>query len=288
MKFGFVARRSQKSFDCLSKRATTRGHVVEFIKLRDLSLSLDGITEFVKQCSADYDALHYYAGLADPLGVAFGQVCDDLGVPLLNNRAHVPHLVHNKMFQTLSFSRAGLPIPKTEFSLSLDWDALTTTLGEPFVAKRVRGTHGKHVHIIKKPDDLSIIESPSEHIFQEYLPHSNDIRVLVLDGKAICAYRRIPVEGDFRANLARGGYAEALSGEDERSIVFELAEAAVAAVPHDLAGVDIIKSDKDGEYRLIEINTNPSWYGIVESTNMHFEDVLLDKYEALAGLARSK
>jgi RimK family alpha-L-glutamate ligase len=282
MKFGFIAGRAQKSFECLAERAALRGHELEHIPLRDMSVSLEGVSDFVHYCRSTYDALHYYAGLADPIGIAFGQVCDDLGIPLLNNRAHIPHLTHNKMFQALNFSRAGLPIPKTEFSLTPSWDNLQAKLGNPFVAKRVRGTHGKHVHIIRSQADLAVVDKPSEYVFQEYVPHQNDVRVLVLDGKAICGYRRVPSDGDFRANLARGGYAEALSDEAEKNTTFTLAEAAVAAIPHDLAGVDIIKSDADGQYRLIEININPSWYGIAESANTHFEDVLLDKYEAMA------
>ena len=95
-------------------------------------------------------------------------------------------------------------------------------------------------------------------------------------------YRRVPSEGDFRANLALGGYAEAIPDQAEKDITFSLAEAAIKAVPHDLAGVDLIKSDADGEYRLIEINVNPSWYGISQLMDVHFEDVLLDAYESLA------
>ncbi|MCA9366508.1 ATP-grasp domain-containing protein [Candidatus Kaiserbacteria bacterium] len=282
MKFGFIAGKPQKSFECLAKRAALRGHEVEHIPLADMPLSLSGVTAFVNSCAANYDALHYYAGLADPIGIAFGQVCDDLGIPLLNNRSRVPHLTHNKMFQTLSFSRAGLPIPATEFTRSPDWETLSSKLGNPVVAKRVRGTHGDHVHIIRSQEDLSVVEGPSDYLFQEYLPHRNDVRVLVLEGNAICGYRRVPAEGDFRANLARGGYAEPLADDGEKDTVFRLAEAAVTAMPHDLAGVDIIKSETDGQYRLIEINTNPSWYGIAESANTQFEDILLDTYEALA------
>lgn len=287
MKIGFIAGRPQKSFECLSKRAALRGYVVEHVPVADMPLSFDGVTEFVKKCARNYEVLHYYVGLADPIGVAFGQICDELGIPLLNNKAHIPQLVHSKMFQTLNFSRAGLPIPKTEFTRTPKWDKLSSSLGDPIVAKRARGTHGKHVHIIRNQEDLSVVDRPSEYLFQEYLPHRNDVRVLVLDNQSVCGYRRVPSSGDFRANLARGGYAEPLVDEKERETVFSLAEEAVRAIPHEFAGVDIIRSDKDGIYRLIEINTNPSWYGIVESTNTHFEDALLDKYEKLA-TARNK
>jgi ribosomal protein S6--L-glutamate ligase len=282
MKFGFIAGKAQKSFDCLAERAQSRGHEVVHIPLRDMTLSENEVSTFAKACVAEFDALHYYAGAADPIGIFFGKACDDMGVTILNNRARIPHLTHDKMYQTLTFVRAGLPVPKTEFSRQPNWETLSASLGSPFVAKRVRGTHGKHVHVIEKPEDLTVVDMPSMYLFQEFLLHNNDIRVLVLHGKAIAAYKRIPAAGDFRANLARGGHAEAITDKEEQAQVFALAEVAAKAMPLELAGVDLIKSEADGTHRLIEINTNPSWYGLNDIIDAPFEDALLDAYEQLA------
>jgi len=218
----------------------------------------------------------------------FGEICIDLKIPVLNNRSKLPHLTHDKMYQTLNFSRAGLPVPKTEFTREPNWDSLKSKLGEPIIAKRFRGTQGAHVHKIQSQGDLDeCVDTPALYLFQEYLPHKNDVRVLVLEGKAVCGYRRVPKADDFRANLALGGYAEAIPDEEERKIVFDLAEAAIATLPHDLAGVDLIKSEQDGQYRLIELNVNPSWYGLDSVVDNSFEDALLDVYEKLANESRS-
>lgn len=282
MKFGFIAGKGQKSFDSLAERAQTRGHEVMHIPLPDFSLSRGDLRKFVEYCRDEFDALHYYAGLADPIGVFFGRICEELQVPLLNNRYHIAHQIHDKMFQVLSFVHAGLPVPKTEFSREPNWDLLSAKLGTPLVAKRVRGTHGKHVHKITGAEDLSVIDNPSSFIFQEFVEHQNDIRVLVLKGRAVCCYKRFPAAGDFRSNLARGGRAEALIDEFEKAAVYELAEQAVKVIPLDLAGVDIIKRTGSEDFYLIEINVNPSWYGIVDLIDMPFEDALLDTYEHLA------
>jgi RimK family alpha-L-glutamate ligase len=282
MKFGFIAGKNQKSFACLSERAQQRGHELVHIPLRDIPISIEGVTDFVKECADNFDALHYYAGIADPIGIVFGEICEEQNIPLLNNRARIPHLLHDKMFQTLRFSQGGLPVPKSMFTRNPCWSTLTKELGKPVVAKRVRGTHGNHVHKVSSPEDLAVVDQPARFVFQEYLPHKNDVRVLVLTGRAICGYRRVPAPDDFRTNLARGGYAEPIADDTERKKVYELAEAAVQLFNQDLAGVDIIKSEIDDTYRVIEINTNPSWYGITDSTNMHFEDALLDVYETLA------
>jgi ribosomal protein S6--L-glutamate ligase len=282
MRFGFLATKKQQSFESLARRAQERGHTVEHIPLRDLCVSADDVSDFVNECGQRFDALHYYAGVADPLGVFFGKLCEERFIPVLNNRFNVPRHIHDKLFQTLSFVQAGLSVPRTEFTRNPDIDVLAQSLGVPFIAKRARGAHGSHVHKIETTADLSVVDTPASFLFQEYLPHTNDIRVLVLGGKAVCGYKRVPTEGDFRANLARGGRAEALSDEVETATVFALAEAAVAAVPLDLGGVDIIKSATDGRYYLIEINVNPSWYGISHLVDEPFEDALLDVYERLA------
>lgn len=287
MKFGFIAGKVQKSFDALAEKAAERGHTVEHVPLRDMPLSRNGLTDFAKECDESYDALHYYVGVADPIGIMFGNICNDLDIPLFNNRMGISHLTHDKMSQTLNLSYAGLPLPKTEFTRQPDWEVLKSKLGDPVIAKRVRGTHGTHVHKIQSQSDLDEkVDAPSQYLFQEYLPHRNDVRVLVLNGKAVCGYRRVPAKDDFRANLALGGYAEAITDDSEKEITFSLAEAAIAVLPHELAGVDLIKSDLDGKYRLIEINVNPSWYGLTSVVDTCFEDKLLDVYEMMANKNR--
>jgi len=281
MNFGFIASKAQKSFASLDTCARQRGHRVEHVPLGDIPLSYDSICNFVDTCRSKFDALHYYAGVADPIGFYFGKRCADMDIPLLNNRARISGLIHNKLYQLLTFSAAGLPVPHSEFSGDPDWSNLSQKLNSPFIAKRARGTHGTHVYKITSQQDLDRITDPSSYLFQEFLPHTNDVRVLVLHGKAVCGYQRVPADGDFRANLARGGYVKALADKAEQETVFPLAERAAAAVGLDLAGVDLIKNANDGYY-LIEININPSWYGLSDVTDTQFEDVLLDEYEKMA------
>jgi RimK family alpha-L-glutamate ligase len=247
-----------------------------------MPITYAGVRAFAADCADTFDALHYYAGLADPIGVFFGQACDELGVPLLNNRAHISSLVHDKMYQALCFTKAGLPTPRAEFTRTPDWKTLTQKLGVPLIAKRVRGTHGTHVHKITDAAQLAKITEPSSHVFQEFIPHTNDVRVLVLNGKAVCGYQRVPATDDFRANLAVGGAARSLESEQEKLTVFPIAEAAARVIGLELGGVDLIRDPNDAQYKLIEININPSWYGISALTDVLFEDALLDVYEAQA------
>ena len=90
---------------------------------------------------------------------------------------------------------------------------------------------------------------------QEFLPavSGGDKRVFVLNGEPFAALRRLPPEGDFRANLAVGGIAAAGElDDDDRAIA-----AAVAPLLKRegivFAGIDVIAG------KLIEINvTSPT------------------------------
>ena len=78
-------------------------------------------------------------------------------------------------------------------------------------------------------------------LVQRFIAESKgrDIRVLVIDGRARAAMRRIGREGEFRSNIHRGGTGEAvkLSRAYER-----IALRAAAAVGLRIAGVDILES----------------------------------------------
>jgi len=122
------------------------------------------------------------------------------------------------------------------------------------------------VEAADEPDDR--LQPKVEHytkdgfcIAQEFLPgvYKGDKRVMMLDGKLLGAIRRVPQEGEFRANMVIGGKAEHIELDDDLRIVGEvgpwLRESGIF-----LAGLDII----DG--KLIEINvTCPT--GIVPIAN---------------------
>lgn len=64
-------------------------------------------------------------------------------------------------------------------------------------------------------------------IVQEYIEEikEGDIRMLVLDGMILGAYKRIPNPGDFRSNISAGGYAAPHAISDrEREIGVEVAK----------------------------------------------------------------
>jgi len=134
------------------------------------------------------------------------------------------------------------------------------------VVKPLHGNGGKAIFLV--PEDGSNLSAllemfnqtwPEPHMVQAFLPEvaEGDKRIVLVDGEVVGAINRKPSEGEFRSNLAQGGYAE-------KSALTPREQEICAAMGPDLkakglifVGIDVI----GGEW-LTEINvTSPT--GIV-------------------------
>jgi glutathione synthase len=134
------------------------------------------------------------------------------------------------------------------------------------VIKPIHGNGGKAIfRVSEEGENLgALIEVfnqtwPEPHMVQAFLPEvsEGDKRIVLVDGEVAGAINRKPGEGEFRSNLAVGGYAEktALTAEEQEICAAmgpELKRLGLIFV-----GIDVI-----GGKRLTEINvTSPT--GIV-------------------------
>jgi len=90
---------------------------------------------------------------------------------------------------------------------------------------------------------------------QEFLPavSGGDKRIFVLDGEAFAALKRLPKEGDFRANLAVGGKAAPGEVDDADRAIVKAVAPLLKREGIVFAGLDVIAG------KLIEINvTSPT------------------------------
>lgn len=277
---GFVPSHYASDFSLFESRVQARGHKLELLSFGDLALEPAGIEAVVDQC-AGYDIVHYFAGFGDVLGRLIGEALKRRGVQVVNNGADLPPYVENKLYQAAAAAAAGIPVPKSRRAFRPVFERLAAELDLPFLAKKPRGTQGKGVYLIKTPADLAELDLPREYLYQEFVPHRNDFRVHILGGeRAFCIYKRVPPAGSFKANVSQGASMEAVTDQAEREAVTELALRAARAMHYDLCGVDIFRSEADGQYRVIEINRNPGWKHVSVVTGESFEDALIDYYES--------
>ncbi len=161
---------------------------------------------------------------------------------------------------------AGLPLPRTVFGDNPDDTAdLLSLLGAPpHVIKLNEGSQGQGVVLAEKQAaSQSVIEAfrglYANFLVQEFIAEAggSDLRCFVVGGRVIAAMRRSAQAGEFRANLHRGGHAEAATlRADER----RLALAAARVLGLEVAGVDLIRSARGP--LLLEVNASPGLEGI--------------------------
>lgn len=130
------------------------------------------------------------------------------------------------------------------------------------ILKPIDAKGGEGVFVIKEQDSnlnalLDLMTSEGRHpiIAQQYIPDAvhGDKRVLLVNGETMAAFRRVPAEGEHRANLNAGGQAVACElTERDREICARVGE----ALERD--GLVFVGLDLIGDY-LIEVNvTSPT------------------------------
>ncbi len=130
----------------------------------------------------------------------------------------------DKLHSLQCMSQAGLPIPRTAVIAQPGalFSAVHAVGGVPVVIKLIRGTQGRGVVLAKNLATAAAVlqkvhKARRQALVQEYLAESQgrDTRIIVVGDRCIAAMERIAGEGEFRANLHRGGSAISITPDPD-------------------------------------------------------------------------
>ena len=218
-------------------------------------------------------------------GLAVVRQFEALGV-LTTAGASAIDCSRDKLHSIQRMSRAGLPIPRTAVIARPQalFSAIHAVGGVPVVIKLIRGTQGRGVVLAKNLATATAVlekvhKARRQALVQEYLAesHGRDTRIIVVGDRCIAAMERIAVDGDFRANLHRGGSAVSVTPDAATST---LAVAAARAHGLAVAGVDLIQSHRGP--LLLEVNSSPGLEGIEGVTGVDIATEIVVFLERLA------
>jgi len=198
------------------------------------------------------------------------------GVPVLNP-PRVIEICVDKYLATARLEEAGLRVPPTVACQHAD-AALEAfhALGGDVVVKPLFGSEGRGMMRIADADlawrTFRTLERLQNVLYvQRYIDHPGwDLRVFVLDKRAIAAIRRRSSDG-WRTNVAQGGTAEVVRLTEEEET---LALRAAAAVDAPVAGVDLLPGPA-GAWYVLEINAVPGWRALAPVTGIDIPVLLL-------------
>lgn len=184
----------------------------------------------------------------------------------LFNSAQAVEICDNKMLTHIALAGRGINMPDCIYSpLCYYADAVPDKdflkgverrLKFPLVAKTSYGSLGMGVRLIRDENTLYEFERQNiliEHFYQQYIDcgKGEDIRVIVVGGKTVCAMKRTN-EHDFRSNIELGGKGEKFeAGEDLKSICENVSK----ILKLDYCGIDVL-IDKSGKLYICEVNSN--------------------------------
>ena len=201
------------------------------------------------------------------------------GVRVVNPAPAIERTV-DKFLASALLAAADVPTPRTVACERAD-DALAAfaDLGSDVIVKPLFGSMGFGMARVDDPDVAQRVFRALEieravYYLQETIPHDGvDIRALVVGDRVVGAVERV---GDgWRANLARGAHARAITLSDERA---EVCVRAAQVVGADYAGVDLLRG-ADGREHVLEVNGIPGWKGVEDVTGVDVAAALVATLE---------
>ena len=171
---------------------------------------------------------------------------------------------NNKLYTTTFHDPENLFLPETHVSKNKEYlkRVIAESEKSKMILKPLDGSGGKGVIVLEKRAESNIsslldfyIDNSNNYvILQEFIEDAQkgDIRVLMLNGKPIGAYNRVPADGDIRANIQAGGTAHKYTlSESQKAVCRKIGPKLVEDGLY-FVGVDLI-GDK-----ILEINVlNP-------------------------------
>jgi len=205
---------------------------------------------------------------------------EEHGVPVMNSPRAIERSV-DKFYTDTRLREAGLPTPETVVCERTE-DAMAAVremlkLGD-VVIKPIFGSMGHGIVRVGDPDVAARVLQSLEQIRPVFYVQravdsgGRDVRAFIVGGRVLGAIERSAKDGDWRANVSRGGSARPF---DLPPAWESLALRAAAAVGADYAGVDLLPAT-DGGVFVLEVNAIPGWQGLQGATGIDVAGSIVD------------
>jgi|TARA_R110002126_G_scaffold291807_1_gene459731 ribosomal protein S6--L-glutamate ligase len=286
MKIGILSRGATLySTQRLVAAAKARGHDARVIDVLKCYMNINSTKPEVhyKDEILNFDAVISRIGATVSFyGTATLRQFESAGVYALNGSLAIMRS-RDKLRAHQILSQKNLGMPNTGYAHSTDNtdDLIKMMGGAPLVIKLLESAQGKGVILAEtKKAAESVIEAfrglEAHFLVQEFIKESNgsDIRCFVIGDKVIASMMRTAQDGDFRSNLHSGGIGQKIKITPEER---KLAVAGAKAMGLDVAGVDLVRSDRGP--LILEVNSSPGLEGIEKTSGKDIASLMIEYLE---------
>lgn len=269
--------------DRIKEEVESLGHSFRLIDLRNFRFIASKATGLqvseVGEIDFDVAIVRGIFNSIKPISVVLDSLKSQ-GVKVFDNNLSNHLYSIDKVTDIAKLASYGIPVPTTTYSREFkDFAGLAEHTGYPAIVKLTRSGKGANIYKVDNQDALhdQIADferrgkSAKSFLIQQFVEYEHDLRVLVI-GKDVFAMKRIPREGDFRANFSLGGTVELFDLQQKDK---ELAIKALNAVGMTVGGVDILIDKKDKRY-ILEVNHTAGFVGMEEATKKNIGKIFVE------------
>lgn len=281
----------------LVEAASARGHRVRVFNPLEVEMHLDGRAANLyyrrKKIPGSDVVIPRIAQSISAYGLAVVNQFAMQEIPQLNTAQGIAQ-ARNKMRCLQLLSANGIDIPATVMARNAaDLKAMVGLVGGvPVLVKLLQGQEKRGVMVCESLQSLeaaleAILGLGQNLIIQQYVKKSGqDVRVLVVGGKAVAAVRRRPRVGRLTQTLQRGARLEKCEISAAQRLA---AEKTAALVDLEVAAVDLLDV-KEGP-KVFEVNSSPALPEMEEACGIDLAALVIERAEQLAaqsGAPRAK
>jgi ribosomal protein S6--L-glutamate ligase len=271
----------------LREAAQQRGHIVKVLNTLKFAIDLEKgkpSLYFRQKELSQYDAVLPRIGASITyFGTAVVRQFEQMEVFCANTSASIT-TSRDKLRSLQILSRHQIGIPKTTFVRDKKdvMPAIERVGGAPVIIKLLQGTQGIGVLLAESEQSaeaiIELLQSQKQNVLiQKFVSESKgrDIRAFVVGDQVVAAMRRVAQGQEFRSNVHRGGFAEAITLDETYC---ETAVRAAQIMGLRIAGVDMLEG-KFGP-QIMEVNSSPGLEGIEGCTQLDIAGTIIDYISA--------
>lgn len=258
------------------------GHEFQLVDLSDFNFLISNSSLVLKKITDLKTDMVIVRGIFISLKAICTLIYDlrEKGIKVFDNNFLNHKYSISKTTDMIKLSLAKIPVPDTAFTRNIDdYYTLSEKIGFPLIIKSSRMGKGANIFKINNKEELERMikdieledKKAQNYLLQEFIPYVHDLRVLII-GDNIFTMKRIPREGDFRANFSRGGSVELFDLDEEGK---KLALDALHVVNMTVGGVDIL-IDKDDNRYVLEVNHIAGFVGMEKATNKNIGKLFVE------------
>jgi len=258
------------------------GHEFQLVDLSDFNFLISNSSLVLKKITDLKTDMVIVRGIFISLKAICTLIYDlrEKGIKVFDNNFLNHKYSISKTTDMIKLSLAKIPVPDTAFTRNIDdYYTLSEKIGFPLIIKSSRMGKGANIFKINNKEELERIikdigledKKAQNYLLQEFIPYVHDLRVLII-GDNIFTMKRIPREGDFRANFSRGGSVELFDLDEEGK---KLALDALHVVNMTVGGVDIL-IDKDDNRYVLEVNHIAGFVGMEKATDKNIGKLFVE------------